>query len=225
MTKLVWDQVGSRKFETGCDRGVLYLPNGSAVPWNGLTSVDEDLSAVTVSEYYLDGVKYLNDRSLGDFAGTINAFTYPDEFRQFDGMGEISSGMFASDQPVTEKFGLSYRTRIGNDELGTEYGYKIHLLYNLTSKPANKTFSSISDKSNPIDLSWSISGVPIPITGFRPTCHIVVDSTRVHPGIMTSLENILYGTSSTAPSLPDAATLISLNSGSDTITALILEPL
>lgn len=209
MTRLQWDLAGSRRFEAGLDRGVLYLPTGTVVPWNGLTGVDEDTSDTTVEEYYLDGVKYLSKRHDGDFSATLKAITYPDEFLAFDGLAEFNPGIFAGDQPVRGVFGLSYRTKVGND-LNSDVSYKIHLLYNLTAKISGKSFSSTGKAVEPSDFAWSITGVPMPIVGYRPSCHVVIDTARLRAGVLTVLENALYGTASVAPYLPSPDALVTL---------------
>jgi hypothetical protein len=209
MTRLIWDAAGTHRFEQGVDRGVLYLPNGTVVPWNGLTGVDEDTSDTIIEEYYLDGVKYLVRRDAGDFSGTLKAITYPDEFLPFDGNGEFNPGIFAADQPVMGTFGLSYRTKMGNDS-NVEASYKIHVLYNQTAKISGKSFSTASKAVTPAEFAWSITGVPMAVVGYRPTCHVVIDSSRLRAGVLTVLENALYGSSSTAAYLPDPATLVAL---------------
>lgn len=223
MTRVQWDSLGARTFQAGCDRGVLYLPDGSIVPWSGLTSVTEDSSDVTVDEYFLDGVKYLNRYVPGDYAGTLKALTYPDEFAQFDGAVEYEEGIFATGQPVNQTFGLSYRTLLGNDSGGTGFGYRIHLLYNLTAKADTKTFNSLGATTTPEEFSWALSGIPITIPGLRPTVHIFLDSTRVIPGGMAFLEDYLYGNDDGNGQLPDPITLGLMYA--DLITEPITDPI
>lgn len=210
MARVLWDQVGVRRFETGLDRGVLYLPDNTGVAWNGLTSVEEDLSDIAVESFYLDGIKYLNRRSVGDFSATMKALTYPDEFLQFEGLSEVNPGFIASNQAVNRTFGLCYRTIVGNDEDGVDHGYKLHILYNLTAKPANKSYSTLSSATSPLEFSWTISGIPVYIEGFRPTVHFVIDSTSVLYDVMSDFEDLLYGTDITSPKLPDIETLASV---------------
>lgn len=223
MTKLLWDQVGDRRFEAGCDRGVLYLPDGNAVPWNGLTSVTDDMTDMAVEKFFLDGIKYLDRRAFGDYAGTLTALTYPREFEQFEGTSEVVSGVYGTGQPVNETFGLSYRTRVGNDEEGIDYGYRVHLLYNLTAKPDNKVYPTLNASATAQEFSWTLAGTPILIPGLRPSVHLIVDSTRVANGYMPAFEDIIYGSSSTDPSLPDVETLMQFQG--DIITEPITEPL
>lgn len=208
MTTLLWDQTGEKMYETGLDRGVLYLANGNGVVWNGLTGVDEDASDVTVTPYYLDGLVYYQDRSASDFSATIKAFTYPDEFLEFDGYQQSAPGLSLGSQPVTSRFGISYRTLIGDDIQGTELGYKIHVVYNLTATPANVTRGTLSKSANPIEFSWKVVGVPEVTPGFRPTTHAVIDSRFVRPSIFEYIEGVLYGTETEAARLPSLAELM-----------------
>jgi hypothetical protein len=206
MSILVWDKVGDRTYETGLDRGVLYLQNGSAVPWNGLTSVVEKFDKESSPIYY-DGLKISDHVSLGDFSATLNAITYPEEFLDIEGYGFLRQGMYVGNQsPKT--FSLSYRTRIGNDING-DAGYKIHILYNLTAIPNDRTYNSISDDQSVIEFEWDIVSVPVEVPGFRPTAHIIINSIDLEPELLTFLEETLYGTESTDASLILISDLIS----------------
>ncbi len=201
MTALVWDKVGERTYQTGVDRGVLYLHDGTAVAWNGLTSI-EDTDNTTLTSYYLDGVKYLDNLAPGDFTGKLKAFTYPPEFDQVNGIANVSPGLAYYDQPV-KSFDLSYRTRVGNDLDGVDHGYKIHLLYNLIANPDTYAFVSLTSATNsPIEFSWVLTGTPPKIEKFRPTVHISIDSGDTPPDLLQSIEDILYGTEDSAPHLP-----------------------
>lgn len=202
MTRLAWDQIGARRFETGVDRGVLYLADRTGVVWNGLTSVDEDTGAASVESFYYDGVKYLDLRSPNDFKAKLKAFTYPDEFLEFDGFSEIATGLLADEQMVRNTFGVSYRTKVGNDIDIDGASYKIHLLYNLTAAPENRTYGTLSNVVEPSEFGWDITGVPEVFAGGRPTCHVIIDSSDVSPFLLAELEDILYGTESEAPRLP-----------------------
>ena len=143
MATLVWDQIGERIYQTGVDRGVLYLHDGTVVPWNGLTSMDESSNS-ELKSFFLDGVKYLENLSPGDFLGKLKAFTYPDEFDQVNGIAPVAPGLLYYEQPP-KSFNLSYRTRVGNDIEGTEYGYKIHILYNVIANPDSVSRNTIQD--------------------------------------------------------------------------------
>lgn len=208
MTQLAWDQVGERRFETGVDRGVLYLPDGGGIAWSGLTGVDEN-SEDTSTPFYLDGIKYLNAESIGDFKAVLKALTYPDEFEPFIGIGSFGDGLMIGEQP-TKRFGLSYRTRIGDDLSGIDAGYKIHILYNVSATPSVNNYQSLGAQIAPLEFSWALSTSPMIVSGHRPTAHIVIDSTKLDLDILGGLESILYGTDSTDPSLPTLAEFLDL---------------
>lgn len=225
MSRITWDQIGEKKYETGVDRGVLFLPDNSGVPWNGLTHIEETTSAVTTNSYYLDGVKYLDRRTSSDFAGVLKALSYPDEFLPFDGYIEYAGGLFFSDQQVMTSFGLSYRTLIGDDVDGLDRGYKVHLLYNLTATPDNKAYDTLSASPQAPEMSWTLTGIPIPIVGYRPTCHLVIDSTKATDDALLELENRLYGNVGVDPSFPLPADVIDIivhTSAPDIVTEFIL---
>lgn len=216
MDRITWDQPDERTYESGVDRGVLYPPDVSGVPWNGLTSVEGDESSGDVSSYYFDGSKYLDTRSPSDFSATLKAMTYPDEFLEFDGVSEISSGgLFFDSQPVTKTFGLSYRTRIG-DALSGNAGYKIHLAYNLTAKSDNKAFATIGGSASASDFSWTITGVPEVLGGIRPTAHVFLDSRKLDPDLLAGIEDILYGN---APNTGSTIDLLDGGTATSSITA------
>jgi len=201
MTKLQWNQVGERFYEAGIDRGVLYLTNGSGVAWSGLTEMSEAPSSGPSTPIYFDGQKRRDLDSLGDFAATLSAITFPDEFLEFDGFGDLGDGMFVDDQYVST-FGLSYRTKIANDSDGTDYGYKIHILYNLTASPDEKTYQTLSSVSKPTQFAWKVDAKPESLPNYRPTAHVIIDSTKIHPELLSDIEVVLYGNDSTEPFLP-----------------------
>lgn len=205
MSRLVWSNERDRLFETGLDRGVLYPKTGEAVPWNGLTSVDQD-GGDSGTEYYIDGRPYLFLPKPKEFTASLKAYTYPDEFSYAMGVEEATDGMFLDSQ-MGDSFNLSYRTLIGNPQEGTEYGYKIHLIYNATVAPSSVTYASLTDSISPSEFSWPIQAVPIPIEGYRPTAHIIIDSTHQDAAVMAELENLLYGTEDTLASMPDPQTI------------------
>jgi len=217
MTALVWDQVGERLYETGVDRGVLYIPDDTGVydegfAWNGLTTVTESPSGAESNAQYADNIKYLNLLSAEDFGGTIEAFTYPDEFGQCDGTVDAKPGVQIGQQG-RKVFGLSYRTRVGNDIDGTDHGYKLHLLYGLQAAPSEKAYATINDSPEAITFSWEVSSTPVPVTGYKPTALLVVDSTVVDPAALSDLEDLLYGTGGapgTDPQLPTPDEVIAL---------------
>ena len=200
MTVLQWDRVGERFFQTGIDRGVLYLHDGKAVVWNGLTAV-EDGSLQESQSYFLDGVKYLEKLAPADFSGKLRAFTYPTEFDALVGITPVAPGLFYHDQPP-KSFNLAYRTRLGNDVDGTDLGYKIHLFYNLVANTDPYMFEAIRDPLKPVEFGWNLTGTPPIAKGFRPTVHISIDSTQIDEDTLETIEGIIWGTPETDPWLP-----------------------
>lgn len=209
MTALVWDQVGERRYETGVDRGVLYPPSGSAVPWNGLISVNETVSR-EVKSYYVDGIKFLDHHVPGSYSAKLSAFTYPDEMDELIGTQEFVPGVFVHDQRSPRLFNLSYRTLVGNDVEGLDHAYKIHILYNLLAIPDDVTYSTNGESVEPQAFGWSISGTPAQMFGIRPTSHISLDSRRIDSAMLETLEEILYGSDEEDPSLPGLVDLLSM---------------
>lgn len=225
MSKLVWDAIGERYYETGVSKGVLYpraaggtYPKG--VAWNGLTAVNESPSGAESNPIYADNIEYLNLLSAEKFAGTIEAYTYPDEFAECDGSAELSVGVVIGQQ-TRKVFGLSYKTLFGNDEDGTDHGYKVHILYGALAAPSEKAYATVNESPEAITFSWEINCTPVEITGFKPSASITISSTKVDPAKLATLEDILYGTIGTDPRLPlpdEIATLF----GSATPGALAL---
>lgn len=200
MTPLVWDAVGERIYQTGVDRGVLYLHDGTSVPWNGLIDIEEG-SASELKSFYLDGVKFLENLSPGDFIGKLKAYTYPDEFDSVNGMITVAPGLTYHEQPP-KSFSLSYRTKVGNDLDGVDHAYKIHILYNVIANPEANTFATVDASIQPIEFSWSLTGTPPKIDRYRPTVHISMDSRTTPPEILKLVEDALYGTATAGASLP-----------------------
>jgi hypothetical protein len=214
MAALTWDQVGERLYETGVDHGVLYIPDATGdystgVAWNGLTTVTESPSGAESSPQYADNIKYLNLISAEEFGGTIEAFTYPEEFAQFDGTATPSPGVSVGQQG-RKIFGLSYRTQVGNDVEGTDFGYKLHLIYGCQAAPSEKAYATINDSPEAIAFSWEITTTPVPVTGYKPTALIVIDSTVVDATELASLEALLYGDATNEASLPMPDDVIAL---------------
>ena len=198
MSKLVWDQVGERLYETGTKKGVLYPFESNAyakgVAWNGLTAVTESPSGA-------DDIKYLNLRSAEEFGATIEAYTYPDEFAECDGSAYIAPGIKIGQQK-RKMFGFSYTTTVGNDTEGDDHGYKIHLVYGATASPSEKSYQTINDSPEAITFSWEVATTPVEVKGFKPTATLEIDSTKVDADKLTALEDILYGTENAEPRLP-----------------------
>ncbi len=192
MTNIVWDETGKRIYEIGIDRGVLYLMGVIGVPWNGLVSLEET-SKESTNSVYVDGIKISDVYSSQNFEGTLTAFTYPDEFLKYQGIDLFpKSGMEFFDQNVFT-FGLSYRTLVGNDSLGIAYGYQIHLLYNLLAVNQDRDYETLSDSSNPLLFSWSLSSTPEQVDTYEPTSHVVFDSRYISADRLRFIEELLYG--------------------------------
>lgn len=218
MTKLVWDMPAERLYETGLDKGVLYVPNALGVydngfAWNGLTSISESFPGDTNKPHYFDGVKYLDSYQTGDFAATLSAFTYPDEFLEFEGISLLGNGLFADDQQ-SKWFGLSYRTLIGSAIEGLELGYQIHLLYNLTTVEPSATYQNGSELQT-ITFAWEVNSVPEKTRFYRPTSHIILDSRYLPEDMLKAFEDVLYGTEDENPRLPSLPLLIEIVLGWD----------
>lgn len=195
--QIVWDETGSRLYETGVDQGVLYPlgANGTyplGVAWNGLTSVTESPSGAEATPIYADNIKYLNLMSAEQFGATIEAYTYPDEFAVCDGSAEPTPGVIVNQQ-LRKAFGLCYRTLIGNDTDGTDLGYKLHLIYGALAAPSEKAYATVNDAPEAISFSWAVTTTPVPVAGFKPTASLVIDSTKADPTKLAALEVILHG--------------------------------
>jgi len=209
MSKLDWGKAGSRLYETGIDRGVLYLRSSTPVPWVGLTGLEEDFGEDQSEPVYFDGLKIRDDFSIGDFSGTLSAFTYPDEFAALEGIGEVIQGFYADDQP-TGSFNLTFRTLIGNDLDDTAHGYKIHIIYNVVVVPAARTRETHTEEIAPQNFSWGIAATPVDVPNYRPTAHFILDSSEMDPGVLAVLESYLYGTDRSDPILPSLELMLGL---------------
>lgn len=207
MTKLSWGAPGERFYQSGVDRGVLYV-DGSGHVWNGLVSVTEKSSGGDVSEYHLDGIKYAEKKGVENFEADIAAFSSPPEFAMCDGTYEPHPGLIATNQP-RKRFGFSYRTKIGNDLEGLEHGYKIHLVYDALATPSDRSNETLGD-SEPSPFEWTISAIPVDVTGIRPTAHFVIDSKKTDEFVLGKIEDALYGTNTTNAYLPSIAELIEM---------------
>lgn len=210
MPRLEWDIPGNRYYESGVDRGVLFVDNNAGVAWSGLISVSESPSGGEARPYYLDGLKYLNLSSAEEFEATINAFSAPGEFAPCDGRISLANGLFATQQP-RKPFSLTYRTGIGNDVVGMSAGYKIHIVYNALAAPTDRDYTTIGEDSDPTQMSWAITTLPPQLTGLKPTSHFVVDTRVASAGFVTALEDRLYGTAVDISDLPTPAELVALS--------------
>lgn len=208
MAVITWDETGKRFYETGVDHGVLYPISEAGkytpgVAWNGLTALTETPEGAEIEDLYADNIKYLSLLSAETFGGTIEAYTYPDEFMECDGSKELSAGVVAYQQ-TRKTFGLCYRTVLGNDVDGNDKGYKLHLIYGCKASVSERAYSTINDSPEAITFSWEFKSTPVTIAkeGFKPTSCIIIDSTKVAKEKMTLLENKLYGDVSTDAELP-----------------------
>lgn len=206
MTEIVWDQVSERRYETGIDRGVLYLTDGPVVPWNGLVSVTETTGR-EVKSFYLDGAKYLDQHILGPYEAKLRAFTYPDELDTLVGTPSYAPGVRVHDQKA-RPFHLAYRTKVGSELDGTDHGYKLHVIYNVLAVPSDTTFATLDASAAVTPLEWTLMGRPSryvgfnPASGFHPAGHISFDSRQMDPAMLAAVEAQIYGTEIADPSLP-----------------------
>lgn len=231
MSKIVWDKTGERFYETGVDHAVLYpidaegLYNGG-VAWNGITAINESPSGAEPNNLYADNIKYLVLVGAEDFGLTIEAYTYPDEWEECDGSAEIAPGVIAGQQN-RKVFGLSYRTKLGNDVDGQDHGYKLHLVYGGLASPSERGYQTVNDSPEPINPSWEVTTTPVDVPGFKPTARLIITSTKADPAKLAALETILYGSEEAEPRLPlpgeviellkaDAVTVITAAESGDT---------
>lgn len=222
MTKLEWDKVGERKYETGASNGVLYSPDanglfpaGSGVPWNGLTAVTESPSGAESTKVYADNIAYLNLISAEDYNATIEALMSPPEFDKHDGTASPAPGLTIGQQ-ARKPFGFSWQTRIGNDLQAQDYGYKIHIVYGATAAPSEKNYATINDTPEAMPLSWELSTTPVNVPGFKPSAKLTLDSTKIPANVMTQIQDILYGTAGIDARLPQPSEIIQLLAGTST---------
>lgn len=217
MAVLTWDEVGERLYETGVDHGVLYVNDGGVyqdgVAWNGLTGVTESPSGADATPLYADNIKYLNLISLEQFGGTIEAYTYPDEFGVCDGTLVPASGVAIGQQP-RKMFGLCYRTLIGNDTDATEHGYKLHLVYGAVATPSEKAYATVNDTPEAIAFSWTFTTTPVAVTGYKYTSLLTIDCTQISEADLGDLLDILYGSGGGDARLPLPDEVITLLTGS-----------
>lgn len=215
MTAIEWDAVGKRFYENGTDRGVLYpMDNSGAykngVAWNGLTAVTESPEGAEATDLYADNGKYATMRSTETFGCTIEAYTCPDEFLECDGSAQIAKGVFAGQQE-RKGFGFCYRTNVGNDTATTsDDGYKIHIVYGCTASPSERSYATVNDSPDAMTLSWEVKTTPVNVSGYKPTATLVIDTRFADKAKIAELEKKLYGDSTTEPTLPDPAAIITL---------------
>lgn len=225
MAKLVWDAQGKKLYETGARMAVLYRINESGeykpgVAWNGLTGVDENPSGADATSLYADDSKYIDLIAAEEYSATIKAYTYPDEFEECDGSVELAPGVMVNQQ-TRKPFGFCYRSVLGNDTAGEDYGYKLHLVYGLKASPSTKSRTTINDSPSAIEFSWEAKSTPVSVSGgLKPVSSLVITSTNCDPTELKALEDILYGTENQEPRMPlpdEVKTLITKRPSDDTI--------
>ena len=214
MSKIVWDKIGERLYETGVDHVVLYPVQEDStyslgVPWNGVTAISESPSGAEANPVYADNIKYLNLMSAEDFGCSIEALMYPEEFAACDGSVAAATGVYLGQQP-RKMFGLCYRTLIGNDVVGTDYGYKLHFVYGCQASPSEKSNSTVNESPEAASMSWEVTTTPVNVEGFKPTAHLYVDSTKVPAEKLAQLEALIYGSESEEAKLPLPNEILSL---------------
>ena len=197
MSKIVWDEVGKRFYETGTDHGVLYIPTtegeyNTAVAWNGLTGIEENPSGAEATKLYADNINYISLYSAEEFGATVKAYTYPPEFEKCDGSATLATGVIIGQQTRTP-FGLAYRTKVGNDTGGQDRGYKIHLLYGCKASPSARSYQTVNDSPEAIEFSWELSTTPVPVANHSPSATLVIDSITADEDKLKELEDILFG--------------------------------
>lgn len=203
---LVWDETGKKLFETGVSNVALYPQDttgvyGAGVAWNGVTNISESPSGAEATTLWANNGKYLNLYSVEEYASSIEAYTYPDEFAECDGSAEIAKGVSIGQQ-TRKSFGLAYKTLIGSDTDGNDYGYKLHLVYGCKAAPSERSHATVNDSPEALSFSWEISTTPVSVTGHKPTASVEIDSTKVDPAKLAAFEKILFGSDTAAARLP-----------------------
>ena len=203
---LVWDETGKKLFETGVSNVALYPQDttgvyGAGVAWNGVTNISESPSGAEATTLWANNGKYLNLYSVEEYASSIEAYTYPDEFAECDGSAEIAKGVSIGQQ-TRKSFGLAYKTLVGSDTDGNDHGYKLHLVYGCKAAPSERSHATVNDSPEALSFSWEISTTPVSVTGHKPTASVEIDSTKVDPAKLAAFEKILFGSDTAAARLP-----------------------
>ena len=207
--QIVWDETGQKFYETGLDRGVLYPASSSGTypqgyAWNGLTAVTENPSGAEATSQYADNIEYINMYSIEEYSATVEAYTYPDEFKECIGEVELASGVFIGQQ-ARKSFGMCYRTKVGNDVDGDDHAYLLHIIYGARAGVSERAHNTINDSPEAVQFSWELSTVPVYVTDGKPTASIVIDSRTANSTKLAALEAILYGPAATTGQNPTAA--------------------
>lgn len=216
---LTWDNIGERLYQTGVSKAVLYPYDSTAsdatkaykpgVAWNGITAFTESPSGAEATKLYADNAIYATLYSTEEFGATVEAYMYPDEFEACDGTASLGTGVTIGQQ-TRKAFGLCYRTEIGNDVEGEEFGYKLHLVYGCKASPSEKSHSSINDSPEAETLSWEITTTPIEVDGYKKTATLDIDSTKISATALAAIEKVLYGSDTEDAYLPLPAEILEI---------------
>ena len=203
---LVWDETGKKLFETGVSNVALYPQDttgvyGAGVAWNGVTNISESPSGAEATTLWANNGKYLNLYSVEEYASSIEAYTYPDEFAECDGSAEIAKGVSIGQQ-TRKSFGLAYKTLVGSDTDGNDHGYKLHLVYGCKAAPSERSHATVNDSPEALSFSWEISTTPVSVKNHKPTASVEIDSTKVDAEKLAAFEKILFGSDTAAARLP-----------------------
>lgn len=218
MAKMTWHDAGTREIQAGVSEVALFVVgNGGAyttgVPWNGVTAINENPSGADVTDLYADDINYASLRAAEKFGFGIEAFTYPEAWSECDGSKQVADGVYISQQP-RKAFGLVYKSKIGDEQHpGLDKGYKLHIIYNSTASPSSRSYTTINENPDALTFSWDANSTPVEVTGQKPTCEIVIDSTKANATKLTTLLGMIYGGDNSDPTLPDPDTVISTMSG------------
>lgn len=210
MARITWDNIGEHLYETGVDHVVLYKPDQSnvytgGVAWNGVTAINESPSGADSNPIYADNIKYLDLRSAEEFGATVECYTYPPEFAECNGEAIVADGVVIGQQ-TRKTFGLSFRSIVGNDLKGNDYGYKLHMIYGATASPSEKAYNTVNDSPEAQSFSFELSTTPIAVQGYKNTASLTIDTTKFADKTkIEALEAILYGGDSAEATLPTPA--------------------
>ena len=214
MSKLVWNQTGERTYETGVEQVALFPQDASGtyplgVAWEGVTNVTESPSGAEPTKLYANDAVYGTLLSAEELGGSIEAYMFPDEFAACDGSVYIAQGVTIGQQD-RKAFGLAYKTLIGNDVVGTAFGYKLHIIYGAKASPSEKAHATVNDSPEAQTMSWEFSTTPASVTGHKPTASIEIDSTTADPAKLAELEAMIYGSDDKEPTLPTPDEIMAL---------------
>ena len=218
MAKMTWHDAGTREIQAGVSEVALFVVGSggsynAGVPWNGVTAINENPSGADVTDLYADDINYASLRAAEKFGFGIEAFTYPEEWGECDGSKEVADGVYVSQQP-RKAFGLVYKSKIGDEQHpGLDKGYKLHIIYNSTASPSSRSYTTINENPDALTFSWDANSTPVEVTGQKPTCEIVIDSTKANATKLTTLLGMIYGGENSDPTLPNPDTVISTMSG------------